>query len=281
LRYSWLERDAKDDKLGDYGAIKALRYWPEDFARETRFCGPRRVVHMQAAIGSVDPVEETRWLQRFADSCGIPNGIVGYVDLAGRNVEDVLSRHVAFPNFRGVRDLRHDNYFDNEAWRHGYRALEKFGLVCCDATPLTFMRTAASFVAEVPGVVYCVDHAGYPERRDSEYFHMWKTEMGRLAQVENTIVKISALGTYDPEWTIESLRPWVVACIDAWGPSRVVFGTNWPVDRLFSSYCDVVDAYRAIVSDFDLSEQAAMLSDNADRIFRLDAKGVEENIDYE
>jgi predicted TIM-barrel fold metal-dependent hydrolase len=110
---------------------------------------------------------------------------------------------------------------------------------------------------------------------------MWKTEMARLAKVENTIVKISALGTYEPNWTIESLRPWVLACIDAWGPTRVVFGTNWPVDRLFSSYCDVVDAYRTIVSEFDPSEQAAMLSENADRVFRLIAQGTGQKVDHE
>ncbi len=74
--------------------------------------------------------------------------------------------------------------------------------------------------------------------------------MRALAGPDNTVVKISGLGMVDHRWTVESLRPWVLECIDAWGVERSFFGTNWPVDRLYSSYGDLVDAYRELVSDF-------------------------------
>ena len=93
--------------------------------------------------------------------------------------------------------------------------------------------------------------------------------MRAIAAVENTVVKISGLGMSGPRWTVESLRPWVLECIEAWGPARAFFGPNWPVDRLYSSYSDVVDAYREIVSDLPPRDQAALLSGNADRVFRL------------
>jgi len=73
----------------------------------------------------------------------------------------------------------------------------------------------------------------------------------------------------DNAWTVESLRPWVSECIDAWGSDRAVFGTNWPVDRLFSSYGDVVDAYRELVDDLALPEREALFFRNAERIFRI------------
>ena len=82
-------------------------------------------------------------------------------------------------------------------------------------------------------------------------------------------MKISGLGMCDNAWTVETLRPWVLACIEAFGPERSFFGTNWPVDRLYSSYADVVHAYAEVVADFPRAEQEAMFSGNAERIFRI------------
>ena len=73
----------------------------------------------------------------------------------------------------------------------------------------------------------------------------------------------------DHHWTPESLRPWVVTCLELWGPTRAFFGTNWPVDRLFSSYGDVVDAYAEILSDYPEHERRDLFSGNARRIFLL------------
>lgn len=269
LRYDWLAPDAEDGRIGDIDAIKSQRYCPEDFAAETRFQVVDNVVHVQGAIGSADPVEETRWLQELADTHGMPQGIVAYVDLASAAAEASLVRHARYPNLRGVRDLRKGDYFRNEAWARGYALLDRFKLVCCDATPLEAMPTAAEFVRHYPQTTYCVDHAGYPARRDRTYFSDWSAGIRKLAAAPNTIVKVSALGTYDRGWTVESLRPWILECVAAWGVDRVVFGTNWPVDRLFSSYGDIVSAYREVVSGFDEADQVALLSGNANRVFRL------------
>ena len=68
-------------------------------------------------------------------------------------------------------------------------------------------------------------------------------------------MKISGLGMCDPLWTVESIRPYVLGSIEAFGVDRVVFGTNWPVDRMFSSYPDVINAYAEIISGFSRDEQ--------------------------
>jgi predicted TIM-barrel fold metal-dependent hydrolase len=270
LRYSWLEPDAPPTpELGDYGAIKSRRYWADDFVGETRFANVGKVIHVQAAIGIDDPVEETRWLQAFADRLGVPHGIVAFVDLAQPDAESVLERHTAFANLRGIRDLRYDDYLTDEAWEKGYALLERVGLVCCDDPMVEVMGDAADLVRRHPGITYCVDHAGFPRRRDPEYFEEWRTGMRKLAALDNTVVKISGLGMCDHRWTVESLRPWVLECIDAWGVERAFFGTNWPVDRLFSSYGDVLDAYQELISDFTSAEQVALFSENANRVFSL------------
>jgi predicted TIM-barrel fold metal-dependent hydrolase len=83
------------------------------------------------------------------------------------------------------------------------------------------------------------------------------------------VMKISGLGMMDRRWTVDSLRPWVLGSIEAFGVDRVVFGTNWPVDRMFSSYPDVINAYATIVSHFTKGEQTKMFSKNAERLFRV------------
>jgi predicted TIM-barrel fold metal-dependent hydrolase len=268
--YDWLKADAGPDPVvGNYDAIKSQRYWPDDFLAETRFCGVEKVVHVQCATGSADPVAETAWLQSLADRVGIPQGIVAYADLAAPEVDTLLARHAEYANLRGIRDLRSDGYLTDERWERGYAKLERFNLVCCDDPLLEQMPAARELALRHPGITLCIDLAGFPRERTREYFERWRAGMHAIAEAENTVVKICGLGMADHRWTIESLRPWVMECIDAFGVARSFFGTNWPHDRLFSSYGDVVGAYGELISDFSASDQQALMSGNADRIFRL------------
>ena len=93
--------------------------------------------------------------------------------------------------------------------------------------------------------------------------------MRALARADNVVMKISGLGMMDRLWTIDSLRPWVLGSIEAFGVDRVVFGTNWPVDRMFSSYPDLINAYATIIAGFTRDEQTAMFSRNAEKLFRI------------
>jgi predicted TIM-barrel fold metal-dependent hydrolase len=147
--------------------------------------------------------------------------------------------------------------------------LEQHGFVCCLDSDLDRYAKARALADRFPGVTLCLDHCGIPAQRDDEYFDRWSRGLGDLARAENTIVKVSGLGMCEPEWTPESIRRWVFACIEAFGVDRVVMGTNWPVDSLFSGYGDVVSAYRALLAGLSESEQRALLSGNAERVFRI------------
>jgi predicted TIM-barrel fold metal-dependent hydrolase len=272
-RYEWLEPGGEDIVLDDYRAIKALSYRADDFIAETRFHNVTRVVHVQAAIGITDPVAETAWLQAFADRVGVPHGIVAFADLSAPDLVETLERHAEFPNLRGIRDLRYDDYLSRADWRRGYAELERFGLVCCDDPALDEMPQSLELARDFPGITLCIDHAGFPRARDDDYFQHWRLRIRELAHAENVVIKISGLGMCDHRWTVESLRPWVLTCIEAFGIERSFFGSNWPVDRLFSSYGDVIDAYAQIICGFTDDEQRALFSGTADRLFRLGGPG--------
>ncbi len=269
LRYVWLEADFVHPVLGDIGAIQAQRYWADDFVRESRFANVSKSVHVQAALGIEDPVEETKWLQAFADRLGHPHGIVGEVHLARPDVAETIERHLEYANFRGVRDFGEGDYPLDEQWRAGFAHLERHDLVAClDSSPQTYGQIR-SLAEAFPNILISLDHAGFPRQRDSEYFEVWKRELSGLAQAPNVVIKVSGLGMCDNDWTVESFRPWVLTCIETFGVERSIFGTNWPVDRMYSSYPDVVNAYAEIIKDFSQDEQVALFSGNAERIFRL------------
>jgi predicted TIM-barrel fold metal-dependent hydrolase len=176
---------------------------------------------------------------------------------------------MAYANLRGIRDFGQGDYLADPAWQDGYRLLARHGLVfCLDVIPENLGKARA--LAElVPDVVLCIDHAGFPRSREPDYFEMWKRGMSDAAGAPNVVCKVSGLGMCDNRWTVESLRPWVLACIEAFGAARTFFGTNWPVDRLYSSYGDVLNAYEEIIAGLSEDEQRALFSENAERIFRI------------
>ncbi len=269
LQYGWLQPGVKHHILEAVEAIQAQRYWADDWIAESRFANVVKSIHVECAVGTPDPVEETRWLQAFADRLGHPHGIVAEVHLAQPDAEAVIEAHLAFPNLRGVRDFGEGDYELDPAWRRGFAHLRAHDLVACmDSRPERYAKVK-DLARAFPDTRICLDHAGLPLRRDAEYLDLWRRELANLAEAPNVIIKISALGMGDPRWTLQSLRPMVLFCIDTFGVERTIFGTNWPVDRLFSSYPDVVDAYAQISSTFTPAEQTAMFSGNAERYFRI------------
>lgn len=271
LVYSWLQPDFVHPQLGDIDAIKTLVYAADAYLAETRFANVSKVVHVQAALGASDPVAETVWLEQLAVRTGLPTGIVANADLADPKVGEILARHIdASSRVCGIRDFAEGDYLVSPDWLRGYALLEHYGLLCDLDCTWENMGQARDVAQRFPNTPLVLEHAGYPRSRSDEYFRDWRQGLASLAEAENAWCKISGLGMFDRRWTIDSLRPWVMACIEAFGVERCFFATNWPVDRLFSSYDPVVNAYEEIIKDFTLDEREALFFRNASTVYRLD-----------
>jgi predicted TIM-barrel fold metal-dependent hydrolase len=105
--------------------------------------------------------------------------------------------------------------------------------------------------------------------RTEEYFHIWRQAMRLLAHADNVYCKISGLGMTDHHWNVKSIRPWVEACIELFGPHRCMFGSNWPVDSLYSSYRTIIDAYREIIHPLSLEEKRRVMYLTAEMIYGI------------
>jgi predicted TIM-barrel fold metal-dependent hydrolase len=228
-----------------------------------------KAIHVQAAVNTPDPVVETEWLQAFADRTGYPHGIVAECHLARPDAATVLDRHLKFANVRGIRNFGEGRYLVDPAWRRGFAELAPRRLVSCIDTRVELADDILDLALSFPETELCIDHCAIPMGRDADSFKRWRAAMDVMARSPNVTMKISGLGMGDPLWTVSSIRPYVLGSIEAFGTGRVVFGTNWPVDRMFSSYPDVIDAYAEIISGFSRDEQTAMFSGNAERLFRI------------
>ena len=244
-------------------------YIAEDYIEETKAFNVSKAVHVQAAIGSKDPVKETEWLQEAADRTGFPHGIVAYADLKDPNIEKVLERHCESPNMRGIRDFSSGDYLEDPDFRRGFSLFEKYNLRASMSVQWQDMEKLRDLAGNNPNVTVVVDHTGAPQERTKEYFDKWKQGIATAAKADNTRIKISGLAMGDQNWTVDSIRPWVLACIETFGVERSFFATNWPVDWLWSSYQAVIDAYTEIVSGFSHEEQVALFSKNAEQIYDI------------
>ena len=270
LAYTWLEPDFLHPQIGpQLDKLKGKNFVAEDFVTETREANVTKAVHVQAALGIEDPVLESRWLQQAADRTGFPQAIVAYANLKDPRVEGEIARHLEYPNVRGIRDFSEGDYVVDADFRRGYALLEKFDLVASLDVEWENMRKMRDLAGAFPSIAAVLDHCGFPKHRTDDYFQSWRAGITALSEAENVVCKISGLGMCDWNWTVDSVRPWVLHCIEAFGPERCIFATNWPVDRLFSSYDVLIDAYTQIISGFSRDEQTAMFAGNAQKLYRI------------
>ncbi|WP_322071775.1 amidohydrolase family protein [Paraburkholderia bannensis] len=280
--YPWLANPGTSF-VGDARDLKH-NYLPDDLLREAGDIEVLKVVHVEANHDPADPVEETRWLESIANADvgkGLPNAIVAAADLSAANAPEILTAHAAFRRTRGIRQILnvHANplydyvgrhYMREAAWRKHFALLEQHGLSFDLQLYPSQMEEAAALARAHPGIALVVNHAGmFVDRNGVQGWRDWRDGLRVLAACPNVSVKISGLAMFDHEWTVESLRPYVLETIDAFGASRAMFASNFPVDRQFGGYADLWRAYAAIVSDASESERAALFRSNAERIYRI------------
>jgi predicted TIM-barrel fold metal-dependent hydrolase len=275
FHYDWLQDPGwpgHNALLGDYKMIRSTIGAPWRFFKEFYGANVIKSVHVEAAYAGPDALEETVWLEEVGQEFGFPNALVVFCDIEADGAEAKLDQHLAASDrVRGVRIRAHPQDGGGAAFKTGYQALAKRNLSYeLNASPGVLL-SGRDVAAAMPDTQVILGHAGFPVQRDDAYFNQWRSEISTLAEVEHVSAKVSGFGMADNRWTIDSIRPWVLHMIEAFGPDRIMFGTNWPVDILYATYLEQTDAYRAIIAEagFSRAEQEAMLYRNAERLYRI------------
>lgn len=263
--------------LGDLTPI-ASDYGAAQYAADVASYEVVKSVHVEAV--PADPLAETRWLHEIAERSGLPHAIVGRIELHKPGAEKLLAEHCGYKNVRGVRQILNwhrnprfsftdFNFLENSAWLAGFGLLQKHDLSFDLQIYPNQMVAAADLAARHPDTLLILNHAGMPVDRDEAGIEAWRAGVKRLAAEPNIVAKVSGLGMVDHGWNESTIRPFVLDAIDRFGIDRVMFGSNFPVDKLYSSFDTLYTAFEGIVVSFSESEKDKLFHDNALRTYRL------------
>ena len=287
--HPWLCDDPPvEGRHGDYRAIRQS-YLVEDFRRD--WDGLRVVgsVYVEAEWDPSNPASETAWAESVADESGFPTVIVAQAWLRRGDVEEVLAAQAEFGRVRGVREkptvAPHPSQvvphapgsMSDPAWQAGYARLEPLGLSFDLQAPFWHLPEARALAERFPGITIILDHCGLPSLRTPEGLAAWRKCMRTLAEAPNTAVKVSGLGEPQlPKWSVRAHRDVVLETIDIFGVDRCMFGSNYPVDRLYAPYGTIMRGFQAITSRFSFNERRLMFCENAMRWYRIDPESLAE-----
>jgi predicted TIM-barrel fold metal-dependent hydrolase len=238
-------------------------------------------IYVQTNWAKDRAVEEATWVQSVADNEGWPHAIVSYADLLDESAPQTLEALAKTSRVRGIRMQLH--WHENPLYRfsaapdvmNGTLFRKNFAQVA--ESNLSFdlqvftsqMKDAANLAAAFPSVTFVLQHAGMLEDTSNEGRGSWREGMKRLADQPNIVSKLSGLGTFiqrnDPSHVADVIHETVAK----FGSGRCLFGSNFPIEKLWTSYGELVTAHRAAVSTFSPVEQLSMLHDNAVRVYRL------------
>jgi len=274
MAWVWLAKEADHPVLGNIDAIKMLAYDIDDVWAEARFADVSAFVHVQAAIGSDDPVKETAWLTRMRENAPVPFTIVGDAELASDDAARQLDKQCESPYFVGIRDFRSEPILAAgdvlPTFEASLRTMAERDLVFDLDCEWPNMAAARDLALRHPELQVVLQHIGFPRSRDDEYFEKWSAGMRTLAEAPNVTCKISGLAMTDPQFTPVSLQKWIDMPLEVFGADRCMLGSNWPVDRLYSSYDVIMDIYRERLSSvLNVADQRKVLFENAARLYRL------------
>ena len=241
VEYGWIGEDME---------VIRRSFLPADLKVEIKRYGIDGVVSVQAR----QTVQETEWLLQIAQEHEFIRGVVGWAPLANPKVQTVLDRLAANKHLKAVRhviqDERDDRYILREDFNAGIGVLQHYGLAYDVLIFERHLPQTIEFVDRHPNQVLVVDHLAKPRVRDGAVISPWRERMHELAKREHVYCKISGLVTEaDPQrWTEEALRPYIDTVLEAFGPHRVMFGSDWPVCLLASKYGQWVEIVQRAVT---------------------------------
>ena len=274
--YPWLMARGEKRFFGDPSPIQQ-DYLLSDFLNESDRYRPQRSVHIQVGVAKEDEVNETQWLSSLGD---FPHAIVAAADLSSPQLGSQLDRHLAFPKVRGVRQIlgRHhvedrkhasDQLIENPAFFDGLSLLADQGPSFDLQLIPQQMERIAALMQRLPALNVVLCHCGSPWEQTGAGLEQWKRGLAALAVLPNMRCKISGLGMFNPTWEGDQLEPIIHEAVDYFGPDRIMFGSNFPVDKLYGSYDKLWRAYEDALCRYTASERQQMLIDTAKGFYHL------------
>lgn len=253
-----------------------------DYTRRTEGVSVEGMVVVEVDVADGHHLDEARWIERHGDGDARLRGIVASLPLerGARAIEADLAALAALPHARGVRRLLQP-HADEPGWAlrepfvEGVRALAGHGLPFDLCLRHGQLGDAVELVRRCPTVGFVLDHIGKPPIREPEpeAVELWRTRMGLLADEPNVVCKLSGVATEaDPAaWTYDDLAPYLAHAIGCFGFDRLMFGGDWPVSELATSYARWVEVVDRVTAGVPRADLERLYRGTATRVYRLQA----------
>ncbi len=261
LEYGWIDEE-----------MRVLRrdFLPRDLIEAMTTAGIDGTIAVQAR----QTLEETRWLLDLADANDAIRGVVGWAPIAGEEFPGCMEEFDGRAKLKGLRHViqgeKDEHYILREDFNSGIRTMLGSGLVYEILIYERHLPQTIDFVDEHPDQVFVLDHIAKPLIAGG-VMEPWASRMRELGQRQNVWCKVSGLVTeakWDA-WTPETLRPYLDVAVEAFGPARLIAGSDWPVCLVASGYAQWWDVLRAYFAGFSEAERAAVFGGTAVEVYGL------------
>lgn len=277
---TWLSGPQVPRIFGPYEAI-CRDYAIEEFRADTAGCDVVKSVYVQTNWPAGKSYEEARWVQSVSDDTGWPHANVAHADLADPDVGSLIKQLAKLPATRGIRQQIHwhenpqyrfapyPEVMKDPNWRRGLAHLDKRNLLFEIQLFTSQMRDGAELAREFPDTTFVLEHAGMLEDMSPNGWKRWREGMNSLALQPNVNAKLSGLGTFVHACRTDVMGPIVKETVEIFGANRCLFGSNFPIEKLWTDYSTLYRTFRNAIAHLNQSEQIAILHDTAARLYRV------------
>ena len=266
----WNYNPVEFDWIDDEMAAIRKSFLPADLQATLPNTGVKGVVTVQAR----QSLEETNWLLKLASENDFIKGVVGWVPLADESIQQILEEYKSSPWLKGVRHVVQGEpdpeFILGKDFNKGISLLKNYNLAYDILIFEHQLVNTIRFVDQHPEQQFVVDHIAKPKIKKNE-LEPWAKNVKELAKRENVSCKISGMVTEADYklWTEEQLNPYFETIFEAFGPSRLLFGSDWPVCLVATNYSNWLELVKKTISNFSKEEQDFILYKNAQRIYNI------------
>ena len=276
----WLQGPMQSRIFGPYEPIRR-DYSIGEFLSDLAGSNVVRSVYVQTNWANDRFEDEVAWVERTARETGWPHAIVAFADFAVDDVRPQLDRLTRHPLVRGVRMQLH--WHENPLYRFATRAdlcadpvirrniarLADYGWSFDLQVFAPQMAEAAGLARACPNVTFILQHAGMLEDLSPQGRSAWRAGITRLAACPNLVSKLSGLGTFIRRNDPAHVADIVEETVAIFGAERCLFGSNFPIEKLWTNYSSLIDAYRAATRALEADQRKAIFKTTAMRVYRL------------
>ncbi len=267
-----------------FGSYEAIRrdYPIAEFRSEAETAGVVSSIYVQTNWRPEDAVREVAWVESAATDPSWPSAVVGFCDLGHPGAPLVLDRmRAASSRLRGIRQQLHwhenpeyrfaprPDVMADPQWRKGLAAVTDRGLLFELQVFIGQAEQAAALLRDFPSTCFVLAHAGMPEDMSAMGFRAWREGLARLSDHPNLATKLSGLGTFVHRNDPDLIGRIVHEALALFGPERCLFGSNFPVEKLWTDYRSLLAAYLAALAGQTAETRDAVLSGNARRLYSM------------